>query len=157
MTDRLWYFAYGSNLDPDRFRSRVGEWRELRRARLDGYALRFCSDVQSEGGAGAVIVPDAVASVYGAVYGISGQQMAAMDGEEFDPDRDLASLGARRTVTVVTDGGPVTAEVYYVREPASFGPPSDVYLGHITRGLRAVAHDAQIIAQVEQIAAAEGA
>ena len=50
-------------------------------------------------------------------------------------ERHIESLGARRTATVVTDAGPVTAELYYVRHPERFGPPSAAYLGHITRGL----------------------
>jgi len=156
MTDRIWYFAYGSNLDPERFRARVGEWSELRRARLVGFRLRFSSDVQSEGGAGAVVIPDAARSVYGAVFSISDEQMTAMDREEFDPHRDTRTMGVRRTVTVQTDEGPVNAEVYTVPGTDSFGPPSATYLGHITDGLAAVGHDAEVIEAVGRAAAADG-
>lgn len=155
MSDSLWYFAYGSNLDPDRFRGRVGGWLELRRARLAGFRLRFSDEVRSEGGAGAVAVPDAGRWVYGAVYRIAASQMEAMDREEFDPDRDLSAQGVRRTVTVQTDEGPVNAEVYLLQGAESFGPPSETYLGHITRGLAAVGHDDEVIEQVERAAASE--
>ncbi len=46
--DSLWYFAYGSNLDPDRFRDRVGEWTEHRQAVLHDHELRFSGEVSSE-------------------------------------------------------------------------------------------------------------
>ena len=57
MTGFAYYFAYGSNADPERFRGRVGAWLSRYRARLDDYRLRFASSVQSEGGGGAVIDP----------------------------------------------------------------------------------------------------
>jgi hypothetical protein len=50
----VFYFAYGSNADPGRFHTRVGEWRSRRPARLEGHRLRFASQVRSQGGGGAV-------------------------------------------------------------------------------------------------------
>lgn len=155
MDDTVWYFAYGSNLDPDRFRSRICHWLEMRPARLVGFRLRFSDDVCSEGGAGAVIIPDAGRSVHGAVFRITDEQMAAMDREEFADEHVGAAGAARRTVTVQTDQGPLNAEVYTINTD-SFGPPSPEYLGHITRGLLAVGFDAEVVAEVERIAASEG-
>lgn len=155
MNESVWYFAFGSNLDPDRFRARVGDWLELRRARLAGFRLRFSDEVCSEGGAGAVIVPDAGRWVHGAVYRISQAQMQAMDREEFDAEHDTADQGVRRTVTVQTDQGPVNAEVYLLQGVDSFGPPSETYLAHITRGLVAIGYEHEVIDEVERVAAAE--
>jgi hypothetical protein len=53
--ESIFYFAYGSNADPERFKARVGPSRSRRRARLQGYRLRFARMVQSEGGGGAVV------------------------------------------------------------------------------------------------------
>ena len=154
MNEPVWYFAYGSNLDPERFRSRIGDWQEMRRARLVGFRLRFSADVSSEGGAGAVIVPDAGRSVYGAVFLVTADQMAAMDREEFSEEHDASSNAVRRTVTVQTDEGPVNAEAYTLATDR-FGAPSETYLAHITRGLAAVGFDAEVIEAVERVAAAE--
>jgi cation transport regulator ChaC len=155
MTDTVWYFAYGSNLDPDRFRARICDWLEMRSARLVGFRLRFSDEVCSEGGAGAVIVPDAGRTVHGAAFRITADQMEAMDREEFSDEHAAGSDAVRRTVTVQTDQGPLNAEAYTIRTD-SFGPPSAEYLGHITRGLAAVGFGPEVIAEVERVAAAEG-
>ena len=56
--ETVFYFAYGSNADPDRFRSRVGPWRSCRAASLEGYRLRFAASVQSESGGGIPVLDD---------------------------------------------------------------------------------------------------
>lgn len=154
--ERLWYFAYGSNLDPDRFRQRVGAWHDRVAARLDGWRLRFSADVQSEGGGGAIIVPQPESAVYGAAFLIDARQMAAMDEEEFDPRRDTDGRGKRCQVAVIGGGQRIEAQVYSVPAAGEFRAPSARYLGHITRGLRDVGHDESVVAEVEAIAAAGG-
>jgi len=41
MDDDVWYFAYGSNLDPYQKENRTGPIREAKRARLPNYRFAF--------------------------------------------------------------------------------------------------------------------
>lgn len=155
MSDTVFYFAYGSNADPERFRARVGEWRSRRRARLPGHRLRFARMVRSEGGGGAVVDPCSGRHVDGVLFEITGEQLKTMDREEFDSSRDVAATGKRVRRTVETAGGPVRAELYTVDDDGGLHPPSATYLGHILRGLEAAGHDEAALAGVR--AAAEEA
>ena len=148
----VFYFAYGSNTDPDRFRARVGEWRSRRKARLDGHRLRFAASVQSEGGGGAVIDGADTGHVDGVLYEITEAQMARMDREEFDAARDTNGAGRRVSVTVATDDGPRTAHMYNADDDGARRAPSDRYLAHIVRGLEAAGHSAEAIDAVRRAA-----
>ena len=129
MSDKTtFYFAYGSNAHPDRFRSRVGPWRSRYAAGLKGYRLRFAASVQSESGGGAVIDEARDGTVDGVLYEITREQMAAMDREEFDSSRDRDGIGCRLTVTVSTEQGPRVAECYTVRDYGAWSAPSERYL-----------------------------
>ncbi|MGD8376089.1 MAG: gamma-glutamylcyclotransferase [Acidobacteriota bacterium] len=150
--DTVFYLAYGSNADPERFRSRVGPWISRRAARLDGHKLRFAASVQSEGGGGAVIDEDPDGSVDGVLYEITIEQMEAMDREEFDPSRDISRVGRRLTVRVETDEGAVEAECYTVRDDGGRRAPSERYLGHILRGLESAGHPPEALERVRRAA-----
>ena len=129
MSETVFYFAYGSNAHPDRFRSRVGPWRSRYAAGLEGYRLRD-----------------------GVLYEITPEQMAAMDREEFDPSRDTDGNGRRLTVTVSTEQGPRVAECYTVQDDGAWRAPSKQYLGFIIRGLRAAGHSRDSIERVRRTA-----
>lgn len=148
----VFYFAYGSNADPERFRSRVGAWRTRRPAQLDGYRLRFADSVQSEGGGGAVVDPLPGGRVDGVLFEITSHQLAAMDREEFDPTRDTTGVGRRVGVTVRTEAGPVAAEMYTVEDDGGWRAPSERYLGHILRGLEAAGHVQEALDRVKRAA-----
>ena len=150
--ETVFYFAYGSNAHPDRFRSRVGPWRSRHAAGLDGYRLRFAASVQSESGGGAVIDEEADGTVDGVLYEITPEQIAAMDREEFDPSRDTDGKGRRLTVTVSTEQGPRVAECYTVRDDGAWRAPSERYLGFIIRGLEAAGHSRDAIERVRRAA-----
>ena len=153
MSDKtVFYFAYGSNADPDRFRSRVGPWRSRCAAVLERYRLRFAASVQSESGGGAVIDEEWGGTVDGVLYEITPEQMAAMDREEFDPSRDTEGKGRRLTVTVSTEQGPCVAECYTVRDDGAWRNPSERYLGFIIRGLEAAGHDPDAIERLRRTA-----
>jgi len=151
----IWYFAYGSNLNHERFRSRVGDWREYRRAILPGYELRFSGEVESEGGGGAVIQPAAGGQVFGGVYGITEAQIAAMDAVELHSPMNFAGRGVRSTVQLHSNGESIQAELYEVPAPSIYRTPSARYLGWITSGLREFGYDDEVIAAVETVAASE--
>ena len=149
----VFYFAYGSNMDPERFRARVGDWITVHPARLEGYRLRFASSVQSEGGGGAVVDEKPGSSVDGVLFEISVDQLARMDRAEFDPDRDTRGAGRRVQHRVQTGLGPIDAELYTVVDGGGWSAPSETYLGHILRGLEAAGHPAEVIERVRDVAA----
>lgn len=153
--ERVWYFAYGSNLDPQRFRVRVGRWSECRAATLRGWRLRFSVRVQSEGGGGAIIEPDGQGVVHGAVFRIRGAQMDAMDRVELDPSRNADAVGVRRRVEVLAGAETLSAEVYTIRTCGPGRAPSATYLEHILRGLEAAGYGGEVVAEVRAAAAAE--
>jgi len=164
MNDSLWYFAYGSNLDPDRFHDRVGEWTEHRQAILRDHELRFSGEVSSEGGGGAIIQGAPGRKVYGGVYRITAEQIARMDERELGSEMDPNLRGTRVTIIVElpecpvgSSGGSMEADVYVVPDPKVYRAPSGTYLGHITKGLRFFGYEDEVIAEVERIAAQEPA
>lgn len=152
MSETVFYFAYGSNADPERFKARVGAWRSRRRARLGDHRLRFARMVRSEGGGGAVVDPWPGSHVDGVLYEISAGQLAAMDREEFDPSRDVVAAGKRVRRTVETADGELPAELYTVDDDGGFSAPSETYLGHILRGLEAAGHDEATLAAIRAAA-----
>ena len=151
----IWYFAYGSNLNHQRFHSRVGDWQESGQAILHGYELRFSGEVESEGGGGAIIQPAAGGQVFGGAYRITHEQIAAMDAVELHSPMNLKGRGVRSTVQLQSNGESIQAELYEVPAPSTYRAPSASYLGWITSGLRDFGYGDEIIAEVETIAASE--
>ena len=149
----IWYFAYGSNLNHQRFRSRVGDWQESRQAILHGYELRFSGEVESEGGGGAIIQPAVGGQVFGGVYRITAAQIEAMDAVELHSPMNSEGRGVRSTVQLQSNGESIQAELYEVPAPSTYRAPSARYLEWITSGLRDFGYDDEIIAEVETIAA----
>jgi gamma-glutamylcyclotransferase (GGCT)/AIG2-like uncharacterized protein YtfP len=148
----IWYFSYGSNLDPERFRSRVGPWTQLRRAVLHDHVLMFSGEVESEGGGGAIVEPAPGEETYGAVFRIDRNQLRAMDEIELSSERNVEGKGVRLTVVVETDEGPLDAEVYTLPAAGRYRAPSTRYLGHIIDGLRTVGHPDAVVARVHEAA-----
>lgn len=119
------------------------------------HTLRFCGDVNAEGGGGAIIQYKPADVVQGAIYKITSAQLREMDKTEFDQEVDAKNLAERKTVTVMADDEPVDAEVYTIPNPETYRKPSEKYLGHITTGLESVGYPASVIRRVESIAANE--
>lgn len=157
MSDQVWYFAYGSNLDPDRFRDRICDWSERKRAILGDYRLRFSGEVTSEGGGGAIIEEAPGDHVYGGVYRISRAQIETMDQVELGAATNPDRRGERAQLTLRCPDGTLEVEVYVVPRPKRYRAPSDSYLGHIVKGLRAFGYGEDVVARVEAIAASEPA
>jgi gamma-glutamylcyclotransferase (GGCT)/AIG2-like uncharacterized protein YtfP len=76
-----WYFAYGSNLDPDQKEARTGRIREARKARVVGYQLAF-NKLGRDGTGKANIVPDKTSEVWGVVYRCDPAGLQRMDHSE---------------------------------------------------------------------------
>jgi gamma-glutamylcyclotransferase len=149
---RIFYFAYGSNADPERFRSRVGAWRSLRTGRLLDHRLRFASSVRSEGGGGAVVDPEPGSFVAGVVFEITVEQIEAMDREEFDARHDLDGSGRRVQRDVQSGEETLRAELYVLEDDGGWLAPSETYLGFIVGGLAAAGHGLEALERVRAAA-----
>jgi hypothetical protein len=130
----LWYFAYGSNLDPGTFLGR----RRMRPltteiARLD--AWRLCFDLPvgpGERGVGNVR-RDANSYIWGVAYQLAGSEASRLDGTEG------VGRGAyqRVAVTVETPAGIlIEAFTYHSPRGAKGRKPSRRYLGLLLTGAR---------------------
>lgn len=129
----IWYFAYGSNLDPKQMESRVGPFQEALKARLPRFRLIFRGYSKMWNGATADIEPCGKKIVYGVVYKISKQQLRKLDKFEGFPN-----VYKRTWVKVIVENKEILSAVTYIRvnkEPRA--PPSKQYLETIIRGLKA--------------------
>jgi cation transport regulator ChaC len=150
--ETVFYFAYGSNTDQDRFRGRIGEWRARCTAHLADYRLRFAASVQSEGGGAAVVDEMDGGRVDGVLYELTPEQMATMDHEQLDAARNIAGARRRVSVTVSTDQGPRVAELYTVEDDGAWCAPSERYLEVILRGLKQSGHRRATVERLRQAA-----
>lgn len=129
----FWYFAYGSNLDPDTF---LGRRRmrpaEARRGCLHGYRLVF--DLAVGPGERAVanlaLAPDEW--VHGVAYAISPDQ-----GQWLDRTEGVPRAYRRVDVSLRADAGERLEAFTYVSERRTPGRrPSERYLNLLLRGAR---------------------
>ena len=128
-------FSYGSNLDPDRLRSRCPQWDGSGVvARLDGWQWGISKRADGGGGEGfAGIEPRAGARCWGVVHHLSPGDVDALDGYE-----GVATQHYRhQTVTVSTAAGERCPVRTYVPCPHRLAPAlraSLWYARHILRG-----------------------
>ncbi len=134
----LWYFAYGSNLNLRRLKERIGEWRERKRALLEGYRLSFREGV-------ADIEEDKKGKVYGALYLISEEQLKKLDDYE-------GKKYTKIKVKAKTEDGEVLALTYYMKEKKKFRRPNPLYLNIVLEGLMEQGYSDEVINQVKRIA-----
>ena len=134
----VWYFAYGSNMDPKRLiedRMRPKGVAVTRRVggRLDGWRLAFKKRAKASPGAGAGnIVPAAGSSVYGTLNEMPEAGLGVLDFHE----GVTGGHYARRTVPVVlTDTGDTVEAITYVALKVGKGlRPTRAYLAHLLAG-----------------------
>jgi hypothetical protein len=143
------YFAYGSNLDPDQMTARCPAHRVVGLAELRDYRLVFPRYSESWEGASASVQLAHGQSVWGLLYELSDEDMAAADSHEgFHAPGDPANVYDREPMWVELtrpeDGSVprrVRAAVYVSRPanppPLNTPPPSRRYLDTILRGARA--------------------
>jgi gamma-glutamylcyclotransferase (GGCT)/AIG2-like uncharacterized protein YtfP len=145
-----WYFAYGSNLDPDRKVYRTGQIREARVARLDGYDFAFNKRGDSGTGYANIVRQDAK-TVWGVVYRCNPKALATLDRYE-----GVQSGHYRRTVVRVRckRGGEVDAVTYIAGESFIDDSlvPSDDYLELVIRGARHHGLPDEYIRRIERAA-----
>jgi cation transport regulator ChaC len=129
----VWYFAYGSNLDPHTF---LGRRRmrpaEARPGCLHGYRLVFDLAVGRGERAVANLAPDTGARVHGVAYAITRIQALWLDRTEGVP-RSYRRVG----VSLRADDGAQLDGFTYVSERRTPGrKPSARYMGLLLHGAR---------------------
>lgn len=143
----LHYFAYGSNLHPERMRRRVPSATALGTAVLTGHLLRFHKRSQSDGSAkcDAHYTGRPEDRVYGVVYSLRPAEKAALDAVE-GPGYEVAER------VVIHAGGQRPVFLYRAR-PETLDPalrPYDWYHALVVAGAR---HHRLPAAYVEALAA----
>jgi hypothetical protein len=134
----IWYFAYGSNMNP----ARLADQRLKERAvsmgprvggRLDGWRLVFNKIARAPAGAAAGNIVEAPGeAVHGTLNGMPDAGLAVLDVWEGVADGHYE----RRTVRVVrADTGETVEAVTYVALKVGEGlKPTRAYLGHLLAG-----------------------
>ncbi len=124
------HFAYGSNMNLQRLRSRDIVPSGQEHAVLEGYVLRFNKQASRNPDEGyANVVPDPQGTVEGVLYEISESDMAELDGHEGYPDHyDKQSL------TVKLEEDTEVEAIVYVARPVQVRDglrPTREYLDHL--------------------------
>lgn len=84
--EAVYYFAYGSNMNPERMRERGAHFTRIERYALRGYSLKFNKASSKEPGRGcANIVPDEKCFVEGVIYKINLEGLYNLDRHEGYP------------------------------------------------------------------------
>jgi cation transport regulator ChaC len=129
----VWYFAYGSNLDPRTFLGRRGmRPQDVRTARLGDWRLVFDLPVGPGERAVANLLAERGARVRGVAYQISASQAAHLDRTEGVP-----KAYQREPVELVGPSGAKLAAFTYVSTRHIAGrKPSERYMGLLLHGAR---------------------
>lgn len=133
VSDPVWYFAYGSNMNERLFRERRHmTWREARFGRLRGYRLSFsvAGGMQPGVSAPANIVPQPDGTVYGALYLLPLRKFARLDNSEGK------QYGYLWTEAEDLAGNRVPVVTYMVPHAVAEGRPGLRYLNLIREAAR---------------------
>lgn len=146
------YFAYGSNLNPERMQNRGIEPRFVARARAPGYVTGFPRSSR-EGGGVAGLIPSAKETAEGALYLVTDDDLTALDFYEEVP---RSYHRAPLLVSVTLGSGrraalPRLCVITYGALPGVAAVPSRDYLDHIIKGARYWGLSQEWIASLEQI------
>lgn len=130
----VYYFAYGSNMNPQRVRERGVAFSSREPARLPGYRLAFNKrgSTLPRGAGYANVVPDGSGAVEGALYRLEAGDLAALDECEGWPEHYR-----REELEVERADGSRVAAAVYVAQPrwtrAGLRPTRE-YLEHLLAG-----------------------
>lgn len=145
---RIKYFAYGSNMDPERMRGRKVEYYSRKRAFLRGWKLEFNKVASGNPRVGyANIVKDENSIVEGCLYELEENGLNKLDSYEGFP-----SHYCRANVEVETCEGKVEA-ITYIANPSKVKEglkPTKNYLEHLLKG-----NDCLSIDYIEKLKAIE--
>lgn len=127
-----WYFAYGSNMNPERVATRIGATRRVLAGVLHDHALRFNKASRVPGIAHANVVPWLGARVEGALFELQHPGQIHL----MDPFEDYPLGYARHRYPVATDEGMIDAWMY-IAAPGTTAEalrPAREYLDHLLAG-----------------------
>jgi len=130
--DNEYYFAFGSNLNPDRMIQREAFFTKREHAVLDGFKLVFAFNSGSGFGS-ATLVPDKNSEVHGALYTLEKGGLDKLDIFEWVPRGGYE----RVDVKVRLDNGEMKDCVAYLATHEYFKTgliPSRTYLDHLLKG-----------------------
>ena len=129
----MYYFAYGSNMNPDRLRQRGVTFSSRGLARLPGYRLAFdklASDDHRKGYANVVF--DQSATLEGILYTLDAVELDRLDSFEGCPRHYQ-----RHKADVRSIHGDILRAIVYIANPAKVRnglKPSPDYLAHLLAG-----------------------
>ncbi len=128
----LWYFGYGSNMDPRTFLGRRGMRPERSVvARLEAHALRFDLPVGPGERGVANVVPEEGSFVWGVAYLVSAEQAGLLDRTE----GVHRGFYVRREITLdAGDAGRLEGFTYHSRRGVEGRKPSRRYMGLLLAG-----------------------
>lgn len=146
----FWYFAYGSNLDPDQIAERTRHAGETKLCWVEGYGIKF-NKRSMDGTSKANITPRAGGNVWGVLYQCNEQFLSEMDMCEGVPGGHYVRMHLLVQCTGERD---VKATTYVAGQSfiADSLRPSDVYLDTILRGARHHGLPADYISEIEKAA-----
>ena len=139
----IYYFAYGSNLDSARIKSRCPDNQFKAVAVLRGYRICFPRYSKVNAGGVASITENPDDEVHGAVYILSDDDLKSLDGYEGYRSGGDRNAYERVQVDVIIGGDQLLSCVTYIAncDHANFHKPSEEYLSRIVDGLtRLIGH-----------------
>ena len=125
------YFAYGSNMDPRYMAEHCPGATMIGPGRLPGYRLEFSVYSDRWGGGAANIEPDPGAHLWGVVWDVSDEDLAALDTFVGHP-----SYYRREDVRVACGLDDLDCLTYRVAHQRGFVRPTDEYLNRLRAGMR---------------------
>lgn len=143
------YFAYGSNMDPDRIRERgLMVLKPPQAAQLQDFALRFNKRSRAQPVSGrANIVPQPAGIVWGILYNLhNAEDISVLDRYEYAP------IDYRRYVIEVLTQDTAVLAWTYIAQPKVIDEhlrPSQTYLQHLLNGASLLPADYRL--SLEQI------
>lgn len=138
-SEDLWYFAYGSNMNPARMIRREVKFTRRIKGALSDYALAFDKKAYGKNYSYANIHKSPGSNTLGILYRVSKDSLDTLDGYEG------VSSGHyyRKALTVNSDQGPIDALVYIAcPEHVKSGlRPTEEYLSHLEKGVDVVGEE----------------
>jgi cation transport regulator ChaC len=128
---KIWYFAYGSNLNVDQLKTRIGEWQLSKRALVRNYRMVFNVYSKRRNGYTANLLPsdNFEDTVPGVVYRISPTQLKELE--------KIEGLLAADVAVELEDGNEISHAKVFIWKTADkeHAPPKD-YRRLIEAGLQ---------------------
>ena len=121
------YFAWGLSLEPEH-RSRLG-LADGQPARLDKHRLVYTATSPAWRGRVGAVLPVAGHQVEGLLFTLEPERFAKV--EAFEREQG----GLRTTVSVITTGGPVSAQIFSPAPQRVGGPVDEAWIAALLRGL----------------------